>query len=371
MTSKRGILVGLVGLMAVLVAFVYGVTVGHYKLFPHRQITEAYVLARTFIKPPPVRTDESNLIPLVVQMGARSVSKLPFVIAVDQGLYKKYGLDVNLWMPPPDFEGGKQVPGKEPERADISINGATPMIVDVTINARGRHLIVLASTDCIARTHIVGRKGINKLEDLKGKRIGITSNISTTTGFVALLLAQRMGWDPVHDLSIMNNGRSLDLLREGKVDAIVASERWYAIALQEGFPILADTRTWGEPIAGNSIRVEAEWLEDSMNREAASRFLKATVEAIAMFHQNRELAIDVLGRWYGITDRVLAEIVYERGASIPRRPYPCYEGIKRTFELYDSNEMRRYTPKDFYDDSLLQALDESGFIDSLYAKDGS
>ena len=96
MTSKRGILVGLVGLMAVLVAFVYGVTVGHYKLFPHRQITEAYVLARTFIKPPPVRTDESNLIPLVVQMGARSVSKLPFVIAVDQGLYKKYGLDVNL-----------------------------------------------------------------------------------------------------------------------------------------------------------------------------------------------------------------------------------------------------------------------------------
>ena len=165
----------------------------------------------------------------------------------------------------------------------------------------------------------------------------------------------------------MFNGRDLGLLREGKVDAIVASERWYAIALQEGFPILADTRTWGEPIAGNSVRVEPAWLEDSMNREAASRFLKATVEAIAVFHQNRELAIDVLGRWYGITDRELAEVVYEGGASIPRRPYPCYEGIRKTFELYDSNEMRRYTPDDFYDDSLLQALDESGFIDSLYA----
>ena len=310
---------------------------------------------------------ESDLVPLRVAMGSRSVSKLPFVIAEDQGLYEKYGLDVHLWMPPPDFEGGKHVRGKAPRRSDISINGATPMMVDVAVNARGRHLVVLASTDCVVRAHIVGRRGIDNLEDLKGRRLGITPYMHTTTGFVALLLARRMGWDPVHDLSIMYNGRDLGLLREGKVDAIVASERWYAIALQEGFPILADTRTWGEPIAGNSVRVEPAWLEDSKNREAASRFLRATVEAIALFHQNRELAIDVLGRWYGITDRELAEVVYEGGASIPRRPYPCYEGIRKTFELYDSNEMRRYTPDDFYDDSLLQALDESGFIDSLYA----
>lgn len=313
---------------------------------------------------------DSDLIPLRVAMGSRSVSKLPFVIAEDQGLYEKHGLDVHLWMPPPDFEGGKHVSGKAPRRPDISINGATPMMVDVAVNARGRHLVVLASTDCVVRAHIVGRRGIENLEDLKGRRLGITPFTHTTTGFVALLLAQRMGWDPVQDISIMFNGRDLDLLREGKVDAIVASERWYALALQEGFPILADTRTWDEPIAGNSVRVEPAWLEDSTNREAASRFLKATAEAIAVFHQNREVAIDVLRRWYGITDRELAEVVYEGGANIPRRPYPCYEGITRTFELYDSNEMRKYTPDDFYDDSLLRALDDSGFIESLYANPG-
>ena len=56
MTGKRAILAGLaVGLTAALVAFVYGVAVGHYKLFPHSQIAEAYVLARSFIRPPPVR----------------------------------------------------------------------------------------------------------------------------------------------------------------------------------------------------------------------------------------------------------------------------------------------------------------------------
>ena len=35
-------------------------------------------------------------------------------------------------------------------------------------------------------------------------------------------------------------------------------------------------------------------------------------------------------------------------------------------EVYDSNEMRRYTPESFYDDSLMRELDESGFLDSLY-----
>ena len=35
-------------------------------------------------------------------------------------------------------------------------------------------------------------------------------------------------------------------------------------------------------------------------------------------------------------------------------------------ELYDSNEMRQYQAEDFYDDSILRELDESGFIDDLY-----
>jgi hypothetical protein len=34
--------------------------------------------------------------------------------------------------------------------------------------------------------------------------------------------------------------------------------------------------------------------------------------------------------------------------------------------LYDSNEMRRYSPSDFYDDSLMREIDQSGFIDALY-----
>ena len=99
------------------------------------------------------------------------------------------------------------------------------------------------------------------------------------------------------------------------------------------------------------------------------KILQSFINRIALFHQDRELALDVLARWYGIEDREFAETVYARGAWIPREPYPCYEGIARTMELYDSNEMRKHEPIDFYDDSAMRQIVESGFIDSLYADD--
>ena len=311
---------------------------------------------------------------LRVELGTRGLSKLPFVIAYDQGLYEKHGLDVELFMPPPEFDDGIEARRgyltrygfRKAKPVDIVVDGATPMMVDTATNAKATRQIVLASTDCVVRSHIIGQKGVSTLEELKGKRIGISAHVRTTTSFVALLLAQRMGWDPTQDISLLRNGWKLDSLEAGKVDAIVANERTFAAAHEEGFPILADTRTWNEAIAGNSVRVEPEWLEQGQNREAARRFLKASIEGIAVFHNQPDIALDVLARWHGIVDEETAQAVYARGATIPAKPFPCYDGIRKTMELYDSNEMRRYVPEDFYDDSLLRELDESGFIAALY-----
>ncbi len=53
-----------------------------------------------------VSCSNDELLPVRFELGTRSISKLPFVIALDQGLYEKYGLDVDVRMPRPDFEGG-------------------------------------------------------------------------------------------------------------------------------------------------------------------------------------------------------------------------------------------------------------------------
>jgi ABC-type nitrate/sulfonate/bicarbonate transport system substrate-binding protein len=318
-----------------------------------------------------------NKLPLRVELGARSISKAPFLIAADQGLFDKYGVDVDLRMPAPDFEAGIEQRGavrrafdavvlRRHLRVDMYSNGVTPDMFEMVNNLERKPRRVLASTDCIVRSKIIGRPGLTTVEELKGKRIGVTGLMHNITTFTALELASRMGWDPVHDFSIILNGDEIEMLLDGRVDAVVAQERDYAEALEKNLPVLLDTRTWGDlPVGGNSLQVEEAWLEHDTNREAARRFLKAMIEATALFHEDRELTLDVLQRWNGVS-RSYAEVMYDHSA-IPRKLYPCYDGIRRTMEVYDSHAMRAYQPEDFYDDSLLKELDASGFIDDVYA----
>src|SRR5689334_25405330 len=99
---------------------------------------------------------QSDPIPLTVELLNRSINKLPFVIAEEKGLYKKYGLDVKLWMPDvddawgmPEAKGGINVHMERPERPDISIDGGTPMMASILTNARAKFRIMLATTDCV------------------------------------------------------------------------------------------------------------------------------------------------------------------------------------------------------------------------------
>ena len=311
--------------------------------------------------------EKSGGIPLQVAFGnSRSLSKVPFVLASERGLFEKYGLDVELWIPPEEGDSGiaaSQV--GSPERPDIIVDGHSPLIYRMVTEANFPAMIALAGGDCMARTHIIGRRGLEQLDDLKGKRLGVNRQ-RATTGFVARLLARRMGWDPTLDISILEFARDAESLKSGVVDAIVANERTFALLQQQGYPVLANTRDWNEPMAGNSVVVAREWLNAPGHRDAALRFLKASAEGFALFHQDPELARQVMAKWNGLMGDEAAETIYDRGDSFPRKPFPCYDGVKKTMDLYDSNEMRRYKPEDFYDDSLMRELDESGFLDRLY-----
>ena len=86
-----------------------------------------------------------------------------------------------------------------------------------------------------------------------------------------------------------------------------------------------------------------------------------------MMKKNKYVAFKAMEKWYHFTDYEVQQIIYDGAKEMPRKPYPTLDGIKKTMQLYDSAQMRRYKPEDFYDDSFIKELDESGFIDKLYA----
>jgi NitT/TauT family transport system substrate-binding protein len=304
------------------------------------------------------------LVPVKVELITRAVSKTPVLIAYDRGIYKKYGLDVTLWLPTAEFPGAIETPGGRMENPDISVDGGVPMVTAILAN-RGPKRLAIATTDCDVRFNIVGQKGMRSLADLKGKRLGISSD-DAMTGFIYRVMAKRMGWTPGKDFTVVERAQRFDDLKAGKADAFVADDRYMALAAKEGYPVLADTSKWNQRIAGNSVRVERNWITDPKHRDIAMRFLKGTVEGMAIYMNNRQETLRVLAKYHGIKDRQVANGIYEEGLKMSRRMEPCVQGFKDMFVMGYPAALQQYTPTDFYDESFMQELEKTGFIDMAY-----
>lgn len=98
-------------------------------------------------------------------------------------------------------------------------------------------------------------------------------------------------------------------------------------------------------------------------------FLRAYVEAIALFKNNRELTMKVIRKYAGISDpAILASTVDFYAPKFPRAPYPTADGIRLALEQIAATDSRAKgaRPEDFMDMRFIKQLDESGFIKNLY-----
>jgi len=316
-----------------------------------------------------VRADD-KLLPLTVELGDVSLTKLPFVMAAEAGIYQRNGLEVRQFITPNAAELIRRSAGLVVPRefvgtgaGDINIGGGSPTLVRMTSDARAPQRVVLATTDDVSRFHIVSRQDIVSAQDLKGKRIGF-SGVGALSHYVTILFAQHMGWDYTRDLSLFANGAGADVIRSGRVDAFTADEIATAEAVRQGFKDLVDTGVYRFPMPGSGVNAEKSWLPK--NREAAARFVKSTVEAIALLKNDKPAAFAAMAKWYGITEPTRQEEVYAQAAQLPRKPYPSVEGIGKMMDVYNYREMRLHRPEDFYDASFVAELDQSGYIDGLY-----
>jgi len=173
-----------------------------------------------------------------------------------------------------------------------------------------------------------------------------------------------MGWDPARDISLIGNGNSLNPLKEGRVDGALGSAMTFSMAPELNLKLLIDLTPYNFPVGGSSVLAERNWLR--MNRDTATRFVRASNEALALMKRDRAAFNAALAKWFNVRDPLVQERMYREVEEIPQKPYPTVEGIKATLAFYDSPEMRKYKAEDFYDSSFMTELDRSGFIDRLY-----
>jgi NitT/TauT family transport system substrate-binding protein len=311
-------------------------------------------------------------LPLEVSLGDVSLNKVPFLVAADNGIYARNGIAVHQYITPYAADKARHqgiaVPMQyvnldEDDDANISVGGGTPMIVGVTRDVRARDRVILATFEGFVRDHIVSSPAIASVADLKGKRIGYSGDDSVTH-LAVLAFAKQMGWDPKNDISMFIHGNTPDAITSGRIDAFIGSALVQAKAREKNLKDLVDLTTYKIPVAGSSLNADRAWLRT--NREAARRFVKSSIEAVALMKRNRKTFDDALVKWFNIRDKPTQDRMYRDVAGLPQKPYPSVEGIRNTIAVFDYREIKKRKPEDWYDSSFVAELDKSGFIDGLY-----
>jgi len=302
-----------------------------------------------------------------VRVGIPSVGMgniIPYVTREGR-LYEKYGLDPEVITVMGSGIGSKALISGNLDIIPI----ATPTVI--AANLAGADMAILAHTMPAVVHAMMVRPDIKRPEDLKGKKIGVSS-LGSLTDFLVRSIARKKGLNPDRDLTLITTGGSdterVMALKAGAVDATAISHPGYGLARKMGFTMLWDS----------AKELDYPWMEITTrraaiksDRELITQYMKAHLEGIALFKSNKDFSVKVIKKILRVTDDELANESYDIFSKmfIPA-PYPNHPGMKVSFEYVAETrpDVWKHKPEEFTDPSFVTELDKSGFIKSLYAK---
>ena len=281
-------------------------------------------------------------------------------VAKDEGLFKKYGLDVD-----PIFLRGGQLAIQALAAGDPPIMSIGQV---VQANLAGFDLALIAGVESYYDSTIFGRGGVTRLEQLKGKRLGI-SGYGAATHFAALIVAKHLNLDPNKDLTLVPGGpdaERLAALSSGKIDASVFNSSTVPIAKRMGFTELVYLPDLGVEVQGNGLATTRGYIKS--NREIAKAALKGYVEGIYYIFQNKAATQKVFARYMRTNDAEVLEQSYQVYLkTTARKPYPTLKGLQFLLDALAPTMPQAKTakPEQFVDLSFLQELDKEGFFNEM------
>jgi NitT/TauT family transport system substrate-binding protein len=281
-------------------------------------------------------------------------------VAREEGLFKKYGLEVE-----PVFLRGGQV-------ATQALAGGDPPIVNigtvVQANLTGFNLVLVAAVENYYDQIVFARPGITKLEELKGKRFGI-SGFGAATYYAAGILFKHLNMDPNKDVSLVPSGpdaERLAALNAGKLDATFFTSSSAGPARKLGFPELLQIADLGVEVQGNGFATSRDYIKS--NRDVVKNALKGFVEAIYYIYANKKEAQRVFAKYMRTNDPEVLEDSYQGYIkSIPKKPYPTLKGIQFMLDVLAPQmpQAKNAKPEQFVDLSFLQELEKEGFFTEM------
>ncbi len=286
-------------------------------------------------------------------------SNAPIIAAADGGYFKKQGLDGK-----PLVMSGSTTALAAMLSGDVGfINVAGSGLINAYLG--GRDAVMISGLVNFAPYDLIVAKGINTIEDLKGKKVGI-ARFGGSADFLARYGLEKHGIKPGRDVTILQTGGNaerLSAVSQGAIQATLLEQGFAYQAKKAGFRSLLDFSTIGLDYQHSGIATTKSFI--AKNRELVTGFLKALIEATNRYKNDRSFGIKVLEKHLRISDLDTLQATYDYYASkVGAVPYVNLKGMKFLLDTTaESNpKARNIKPEEIGDNTLLREIEASGFL---------
>jgi ABC-type nitrate/sulfonate/bicarbonate transport system substrate-binding protein len=254
---------------------------------------------------------------LMVPVAARSADRLLGVhsarvmsqsmpwIAEEAGLFRKYDLEFPL-----------VYIGSSPLATAAMLGGDGELLMDgglgiVRAYVQGNtELVCIAGQKNILTQSILAKPPVKRLEDLRGKKVGVT-RIGSTTHYFATQAFRKVGMEAGRDYTMIQTGGAPEMLAallSGAIEAGTLSSPLDAQAIAQGYQYIV----YGPDLRIPQVAVGFMTRRSTLAKrpQVVGRFMRVMAEAAKILHTDKELTFKVLGKQLRINDRKVLEAGY-------------------------------------------------------------
>jgi NitT/TauT family transport system substrate-binding protein len=298
---------------------------------------------------------------VVMTTGSLSEREGALYVAQDQGLFRKYGLDVNLVQVRNGPVGMSALSSGESLLHWGSVSGANLGAI-----AEGADLVFAAGFINKLTGTFVANPKIKIPAELKGKSLGVNS-LSGGAWIFTMLTLDHWGLAPERDKiqlrALGDNSVVSQALLAGNIDAAYLGYTFSKMVQSKGFRMLADLEKLPIPYQGSGIITRRSAIASSA--ATLENVLRGLLDGVAFIRnpENKPQVVKSLAKGLRLKRVEDAEEGYQTIVGIyERKIYPTVDGIRNVIRLLGVNneKVRRLKAEELVDDSLVRKLEKEG-----------
>ena len=297
--------------------------------------------------------------PTRVGYSALGGAYIPLWVAQDEGYFKHHGLEAQTV-----YIAGGAVVIQAMLAGDIqfALAGAT---APIRASLNGGDLKLIATTINAMDFYLVSRADISSIQELKGKKVGIT-RFGGNTDFALEMVLGKWGLQRGRDVAVLQTGgmpQLMSALQAGRLDAGVITAILGLTAMKAGFRRLMDFGDLAIPYPLGPLIARESYIKS--HRDLTLRFLRAYVEGIHRVLTDPETAIKALAKYTRVQDsEVLAETYRIYRGRYLEKLYVNLEGVRNLLRS-ELREASGAKAEQFVDNSFVEQLDREGLFRAL------